>query len=295
MTAEFTAITEEWDPQWSLAALEKAAFEPIPPAEIQEAAATWLIPPLTNVYRAGGPAYIWLWLLPGGWRDLEVQECADDSIGTSPEWLDGDRDFESIMGYRHAAYDDESEFAGGWVQWGIESGIGPGQPFCIEVYPPTWHKTSYEYDEWDCEWEWNVVRVMPRSPRGSAASWGRFFESVRRGIERKERAVRRVKARRYADTSKLYISRSQWGRYDEKVTLKLCSEITGEPGWPNLINEVLFSAEDEQGSEAGAFEKLREKVMTAPFGFSLTIWQALRHPQKPFIKLSALPRKNARW
>lgn len=132
------------------------------------------IPVMTDVY-FDDVVYVWARLLPGGsWGDLDLELYDGPSIGEMPEWfsdygewLDG-----ALIRYRCGTPSS--------ITWALENGIAPGQPFLLEVGPPRSYRCSWEYDEWDVDYDVGLVRVLPNSIDRAARSWLRELKNYQR-------------------------------------------------------------------------------------------------------------------
>jgi hypothetical protein len=276
--------------------------EPNPGPELEESekrgpVAPWGLPPMANVYQPGGPVYLWLRLLPEG-GDLYLEEFNEDEIGVRPRWLDeqiSENGLDSIV-----QHDDWKPDAGSWVYWALTNGIGPGQPFCVEVFPPHWYKSgSYEYEEWDIEWTWNLVRVMPRAQAAAARSWEHYYAVEHFWQERRERAKDRVKMRRELDKSALYL---RWftyfapgqAYYDDMecpagVGVQLCSKHTRDEHGLSHFPETVLEGRSNKGDREEALNKLIDQFTKTEIGRPRTTWTLLReHPIGPRISEAGL-------
>lgn len=73
-------------------------------------------------------------------------------------------------------WDDWFDFRGDFIQFAIENGIAPWQPFLIRFYKPIGYFISTDIgDEWDAEFEWDIVTVEKWQPSRIAAAWRLFF------------------------------------------------------------------------------------------------------------------------
>jgi hypothetical protein len=274
---------------------ESEKLGPVPP---------WMVPPLTNVYRLGGPIYLWVQLL-SSFIDLDLQECSTDGIGVRPDWLDreiSDVGLDGIIHYDDFKYCDDA-YGGSWVYWGIHNGIGPGQPFCVEIYPPHYYRVGGECDEWDCEWTWDIVHVMARKPLSAARSWTRHFEGAQRGIERLGRAKERVRKKRDADPSALFLRGFSYfapgqSSYDDMemprgVGVDLCSTHTSEGGL-QLLSQVIASGRDDNGNKDKALDELIKQFQQTPLGRVRTKWDLVReYPIRPYVSERTI--RTMRW
>jgi hypothetical protein len=256
----------------------------------------WGAPPLVNVYQPGGPAYLWLRLIYDV-RDLDLQEHFEYAVGWRPRWLEDAVSDSGISGIIRCDWkgSDDGPWGGSWVYWGITHGIGPGQPFCVELYPPYWSCTPASPngpEEWDCEWNWDLVRVMPRKPLVAARSWDRYFKDTIRWEERRERAKGRLRKKREQDVSALYLKWfTYFGRHDHAydemsrpsgVGVRLCSKHTSENGvW--LFHEEMMEGRDDDGNREKALDELLKRFFQTEVGRPRTKWDLAREGFKPYI------------
>jgi len=220
-----------------------------------------MLEPLTDLYVADGPVYLWLKLLPG-YRDLDLHECGEDEAGAKPEWLKEEIGQSGVEGIIR----NEWKLAGhSWAYWGLTEGIAPGQPFCVEIHPPHWYRCSYEYDEWDIEWTWDLVQVLPRTPEKAAKSWQQYWDAERRYEKKRARIKERLEQKRQHDPSALYLRWSPYyggGGYDDMrvphgVRVHLCTKHERQAD-VNLGSDLGPWGEDNNGSHEVALQKLIE-------------------------------------
>jgi hypothetical protein len=261
----------------------------IPEEEKRGPMAPWMIPSLTNVYRPDGPAYLWLRLVPS-WG-LEPEEFSTNEEGRRPRWLDDGISEDGLQGILSVSREC-------WVTWGLEHGICPGQPFCVELYPPRWTKSGYEYEEWDCEWNWDIVRVIPKDPMKAGRCWQRYIESYDRNMKRLQRRQEQdrewVERKRVSDPSALYLRwESYFARgqstYDDMeipagVRVCLCSRHTKNLAGQVITSDRMAMGEDDGGDKNKAFENLLTDFAKTGFHEPPTQWDRLRqYPPKPYI------------
>ena len=263
----------------------------------------WMLNPLQNLYRSGGPAYLWLRLLPNG-DDLTLEECEQDSVGHRPGWLDDgitETGIEGIIQHRNWKPD-----TGSWFYWALTNGIGPGQPFCVELYPPRWSGGGYwDNDEWDCYWDWNVVRVMPRKDAGR--SWDEYLKKEQRLNERfgrtRAQAIKELTHKRERDRGALYLtwgtmtdgySPHNFGGKPHAVKVELCSKHVRHSLGYQLPAAMAFGL-DEQGTNEGAFADLLRRMAETEIGKPRTTWDLLRNPFKPYISEKLLRSLLPQW
>lgn len=257
--------------------------EPLP-EEVQngEPLAPWCFDPLTNIYREKGPCYLWLRFVPG-WPELELEEYDDKQLGSKPKWLREQISESGVGGILDLPWH-------GTMGWMIGHGLSPGQPFCIEVYPPVWSKSGYYEVEYDCEWYWEIVRILPRTPKAAASSWDRHITRVRRGEERekhlREVGEAKVRKKRIGDRAALYFRwESFWAtRYwddmspPDGIRVQLCSEHTADERGRHWLSHVIFEGESRTGDREEAMRKLVEKAHRA----GLVVRVALERIRKPW-------------
>jgi hypothetical protein len=219
-----------------------------------------VLSPLCNLY-SEEEVWLWLQLLPG-WKDFDLSECENDEIGDKPEWLKNEISESGIEGIVQCEY--WKADGGSWVYWGLTNGIGPGQPFCVRVLPPIWSKSG-GWDgpvEWDVEWTWDLLRVMPRKLENAAKSWQRHFDAERRWKAKQARMKKALEARRAKDTAAMYL---RWdiyygNGYDEMagphgIRVHLCSKHE-RLSWVQLGGQMGPWGEDNGGSREVALQKL---------------------------------------
>lgn len=112
--------------------------------------------PLVDIFT---PEWIYIWLVVDGWN---FEEAGEETVGVCPEWYQRDvieSGWDSILG--------ATSWSSGWSRellWCFEEGIAPGQPFQVFLPQPRWYRCSYEYEEYDCEYEPEIVRLAPMHP-----------------------------------------------------------------------------------------------------------------------------------
>ena len=129
---------------------------------------------------------MWFKLVVVGENDLVLDYAGTDEHGEMPEWLSYHLD-EDGLDYDMGEYGSE---VGKRARWAMDEGIAPYQPFLIAMPPPTYHRTSWEYEEYDMEWAWWVKKIWPISDFSAARQWEYYFMERRRYLD----AVARDKA-----------------------------------------------------------------------------------------------------
>lgn len=249
--------------------------EPAERDESKMVAPRWLDPLVdlntpTRIYR-------WYKLVHEWGDDLLFESCAVEALGKLPAWVEhnDETDIEDMIGVD-------------WcpqriLHWGLENGLAPGQPFLICIDEPRWYKSGgYEYEEWDCEWDAEIVRVMPRDPRSAARSWARIMEVGRRhreDMERRKQATYQLQMRCLKD---LHISATHFFTeryYDDmafptglRLTLYSKRQLHGVNG-----HTPLASGESRKGEHQEAFDDLVTSTLKHhPDLIPLDVMQAYR-------------------
>lgn len=131
---------------------------------------------------------------------LTVEPLVALTVGNTPEWLyyeESNSTWEEMLG--QGTYNNlKNDFGDGWTAWGLANGVCPGQEFLVEFRPPTWHRSGWEYEEWDVEYHWDVMMTTPRSAKQSARAWDLWKkacvknrQSHRQWMARKQETVSR--------------------------------------------------------------------------------------------------------
>jgi len=119
------------------------------------------IPDLVNVYMFD-KAYLWLRL--DARMDLDPIEAHGSEQGACPDWLQHDYQ-ETLWASMGHEYGHDLP----WLNWGLEHGVAPSQPFLYRVDAP---ECSQDYwGEWDAEYNGDLIRVLHWSNQEAADSW----------------------------------------------------------------------------------------------------------------------------
>lgn|GEM_PF-2030001 len=117
------------------------------------------VKPLVNEYYSEG-CYLWV-VLEQTDADLEVEDAAFDQATDPPPWVEymlSDVGLEDIVGCGRGSF----RGWGGVLEWSMENGIAPGQPFLIFCSRPWTTKTWTDYGwEYDVDFEAWIVRRLP--------------------------------------------------------------------------------------------------------------------------------------
>jgi hypothetical protein len=176
---------------------------------------------LVDLYNAEG-VRVWLRLDDDCRGDLDIRRIRGPHLGTPPEWFTEECSESRLESVIHPQWRPDG---GTWATWALEHGLCPGQPFLVEIDAPRLYRCSYEYDEWDVEWTWDLLDVVPRSPERAARIWADFYVRRREILEaqRQDAADRRLKSE--TDRAAMFISTGVYWHsryYDE------CSPPDGE-------------------------------------------------------------------
>ena len=223
--------------------------------------------PLTAIY---APNYVRVWLAFDS-KGFDLEEVSEDSVGLDapPEWYGRDvleSGWDHILGVYNCWPD-------GWsreLDWMLKHGIAPGQPFLVHMATPHWHKCSYEYEEYDCEFDWEILRVAPlRRPSNLADRLERAVQDekvFRSGMKKRQEALRI--AQRMAVQSMylkldVYFAPGQRPSDDMEmpsgVRFILCSDAALPKERPSYAQ--LVSGEDHNGDHKKAMDALVEKAL----------------------------------
>lgn len=165
---------------------------------------------LVDLYNEDG-VRVWLRLDDDCRGDLDIRLVRGPRIGTPPGWFTEECSSSGLDMVLHAQWRPDTR--DDRAVWAIERGLCPGQPFLVAIDPPRWYRCSYEYEEYDVEWTWDILDVVPRTPARAARAWAGFFE--RRGGHILDQEMRRHEQRRLAATDRaaMYVFRTMyWSR-----------------------------------------------------------------------------------
>jgi hypothetical protein len=215
---------------------------------------SWMTP--LEDFNIGTTAYRWFRLVPD-YRDLDFEHCGDEGV-FDPSWL-VDTSYEEILGLHHS-----TKYSG--VNWGLQQGLAPGQPFLVCFEKAVWYKSG-GYDgpvEWDAEYPWEIVRVMPRKPATAAASWDRVMKAIERGEERHEKYAKALLERHLRSPNKWRLEIRFFGGsdWDPVRTLQL-----------SLVSKF---KDNEHTLARGSAEADHEK------SFEQAFWDLLKNFQKAY-------------
>lgn len=184
--------------------------EPEAPPERELPVVPALVPPLRDVFFSDG-VLVWMRFRVGDWLgvDLGIERCATSSAGDEPEWL---RDEESNGGWDVILGKPLTPRP--WMTFALQHGIAPGQPFLLWLERPKYYRCSYEYDEYDCDYQWDIVRVMPRTAEQSAAAWASAIARDALAEARNRRRAEAERQRRETDVDAMYLRGFNYGGID---------------------------------------------------------------------------------
>jgi len=220
---------------------------------------------LVNVFRES-QIHIWLRLVLDG-PDLDVEEVqVDKTLGAEPSWMGEIREsgWDSILDTVWCAE------GGRWLKWALAEGIVPGQRFWVCVREPTWVGGSYEYpDEYDIEWDAEVVYREPWSDKRAANAWERAIKSIQKSrqaitdFHRAERAIQRSDVSAMFLHSDVYFAPGQYPSDDMEMPAGVrCSLQTSATTRPRKdchlpwATATLASGEDHDGNWQRAIENM---------------------------------------
>lgn len=162
-------------------------------------------------------------------------EAAHVEHGMMPEWYQYEIDQNGLPGI----LGDEVQTP----EWMLQMGIAPGQPLLLRIYPPHWYKSSWEYDEWDVEWDWDVICVLPLEPAVVLERWSSWLELLAQQDREYQEDVAELNELRHSDKSRMYLVKSyrDRGTPKEKVTVSLCTKHTAMIGNPIELPPLIVS------------------------------------------------------
>jgi hypothetical protein len=230
---------------------------------------------LVNLY-TDTEVRIWyqLWLAR---EDLYPEPCAVGDIGEPPEWL-GEMDLDILVSisstYKEIEVGEGEEkhcFSYPWVQWGLEHGLAPRQPFQLRIFAPEYSVVGWECPEWDEEWTYEICDRAPLSNEVAAIRWSRFMKHARLSRETIVKQLKEARVQQLQDVKSMYLHYSwYWAHgsyYDEmcppdgvSVTLQTRNEgkIKYHP-WRGC-SWCLGQGRDNDGKNEVALGKLIEEV-----------------------------------
>lgn len=270
------------------------------------------IPMGVDVLPAEGPVFIWLKLvMDDEGDDLELERVGRETWGeTRPEpqevqWLEEDdlapfwkllrfgipkpafgpdwiecelseSGFENIFDYNWSTVyeEDGHRFHTFWTTWALQNGIAPGQKFLVRVDPPNTYRSSYEYDEWDVEWGYDIVWIEPLPTGWVWRRWRSFLDKVKLNRELTKREAASLRRRQRTDISAMKITVSRYPKpnvLQRGVKLSLYST--------HGHHHDLANAKDDEGKSDLAFQKLFECVTKSLPEAKLTLERLKTLPQ----------------
>lgn len=212
--------------------------------------------------------YIWLRVeREDGGLDLTVEPYLGDTFGTEPEWYyyeESNSSWSDIIGAGSHGSWKKDDFIGGWNTWAMQEGLCPGQEFLVQFKPPRWYRCSWEYIEYDVEYDFDIVMRAPRSPKQAARSWDQWKKACIRNRQSLREHQRREEYKRTHDIEAMYLRHQRTYQDDLDVyTVALCSKhING--GWltqgTSPVRAYAHKASDPEPSWENALANLIEVI-----------------------------------
>lgn len=169
-------------------------------------------------------ARIWFHLVPEGF-DLDIEDCGEDTLGVATGSIAYETDqngFDAWVGSCEASGQTQRgrfSWRCDWAQWALINGIAPRQPFLLHLHSPyyskSWTDCGYEYD---CDCEFEVMRVVYWSPSKCASYWDRWLRGVQAGYDADMRNATHQDIQLLRDRSALKVISGMYvshGYYDE--------------------------------------------------------------------------------
>lgn len=217
---------------------------------------------------------IWLRCVDGG-EDVYLEQIEDrtvQDIGEVPEWFREELSqggLDGMIDHRHLTIESGVGwvFAQTWTQWMLENGLVPGQPFRVGIDKPHYYKCSYEYDEWDCEWNSWIDAIEPWPAKRSLKALTNLQRraDAYRGSAR--RAMEELVEKRKTDIDAMFLSR-QWywsshahtDSYPDGILVKLCTKHTDVKGFGKFSWGDMVQGRDDDGKYEVALANLIENA-----------------------------------
>jgi len=208
-----------------------------------------LLSPGVNLYL---PTGVILWLsVEEDELDWEVVDAGDEAIGEPPPWLD----MGEIMD--HMRY---SMVGGPVMDWALHKGLSPQQRFAVYCSKPHISRCSWEYEEYDVEYD--IFEVKREPPSLSA----REFEcAISELFERKrlhKKRIRELKKAQWDNDQRMRLRWSFGGGYFESSVEPWCSvELISTLADPDLPEyhapNILAWGRSDSNSREDAFLALK--------------------------------------
>jgi hypothetical protein len=264
-------------------------WEDVETAESPSSDFSWM-PPLQD-FVIETTVYLWLRLEYRGGLELQLAPCGTHWAEgqTPPDWYVQDGGDYLLTPFECGHH------AGDRAQWGLERGLAPGQPFLVEIKEPTWHRTSYEYDEWDQEIEGRIVRALPRTAGAAAKAWT--------NVHRRVALAYAQEARRIQHLDRLTLLIRHWrvvvSCFSGQCSVELSSKLTGRRLATGYVKSPFYHANNEEVTTAAvamldnlqkkhpsvAVQRLFEAAGWAEFvgryPIRLSVWDRLRFGSCP--------------
>lgn len=235
---------------------------------------TFFVPPLQDTGHPTGHFYVWLRVTAGGdgdsGEDFELELCGEGD--PMPNWLDREiqeSGLEELAGASNWATDSAVH---GWIfcsrrlKWALEKGIAPGQPFLVRTTPPVYSRDYW--GETDCDWDREIVSVLPWSQDEVRDAWGKALETLQRHRDDARGLMEQLHARRTTDVAAMYLQRDRYnvGRPNDTLwpggsIVRLCTDHTSIDGLWKSGSFALAEGRDDGGNSTAAMENLIGKAL----------------------------------
>lgn len=209
---------------------------------------------------AYSPQFVRMWLRLHGTDFEEVPGPVGTCIGEIPEWFSRDAMELGWDGIFSAYGRSSGDGFPHDLRFLLDFGLAPDQPFLVHLETPHWYRSSYEYNEWDCEWTWDIIDRAPLAPEVAAQRWERALREEKEWLKAKAEREERHRFLARSQRDAMFISSCVYwgrGRYDEMsapnaLRLSLCSSVpwdgrkTAEKHHRRLVTMQLVSGCDEE-------------------------------------------------
>jgi hypothetical protein len=117
----------------------------------------------------------------------------------------------------------------GWLTWGLLNGVLPEQPFLVWVSAPHYYKSSWEYDEWDFDVDYEIVGRLP--PNSSVRDVEQLLDSAAQDARAHAESLALTRTAQRLDVDRMFIS----------VKRYYATRGWDDTAWPDGVEYSLFT------------------------------------------------------
>lgn len=204
--------------------------------------------------------YVWHQFEEDG-HDLCLTKLEEDSVGEEPDWWSEDLD--ENIDYPLFSYTGGADR----LKWAMERGVIHEQPFCIHITKPEWYRSSYEYEEYDMDYDINIVRIG--KPRRSLSDFERVLGDIIEYPALVEKRHQENQKARWANIKRMYIQCSLYFTSGQSycemsmpngVSYKLYSTLADVDNPKYFMPHFLAEGRSDSGDHDKAFLDLQVEV-----------------------------------